>query len=317
MAQIGRMFNSDPTPGSVMAPQPADLDRLVAGLDPDRPVLIAGPTAAGKSALALRIADRIGGAVVNADALQVWSCWRVLTARPSVQDEAAVPHLLYGQVEPGRSYSVGDWLAEMGDLVASGRRLVIAGGTGLYLTALTRGLAVIPPVPQGIRAESDALLAEKDGLARMIEALDARTRGGLDLRNPARVQRAWEVLRATGRGLAAWQAETGAPLIPPETAQRLVLTMDRDRLADRIAQRFDSMLQGGALKEVAAMRPLMTPRAQWARAIGAAELAAHLDGRLTLDEARERAVIATRQYAKSQRIWFRNRMRDWQSVHLG
>lgn len=321
MAQMGRMFNRDPAPVSTPCPdaarQPADLDRLVAWLDPDRPVLIAGPTASGKSALALRIAQRIGGAVVNADALQIWSCWRVLTARPSAQDEALAPHLLYGHVAPGRSYSVGDWLAEVAGLLASGQRLVIAGGTGLYLTALTKGLAVIPPVPPQIRAAGDALLAEPDGLARMIAELDSRTRAGLDLRNPARVQRAWEVLRATGRGLGDWQAETGPPLIAPETAQRLVLEMDRDRLADRIARRFDLMLQGGALEEVAAMRPLMDPRAQWARAIGAAELAAHLDGQLTLADARDRAVIATRQYAKSQRIWFRNRMRDWDRVSLG
>ena len=289
-------------------------DRLIAGLDPDRPVLIAGPTAAGKSALALRIADRIGGAVVNADALQVWSCWRVLTARPSAADEAAVPHLLYGHVEHARSYSVGDWLAEIAVLIASGRRLVIAGGTGLYLSSLTRGLAVIPPVPAEVRAEGDALAAAPDGLAAMIAALDARTAAGLDLRNPARVQRAWEVLQATGRGLAEWQADTPPPLIAPGDAARLDLTMDRDRLADRIARRFDAMLAAGALQEVASLRTVWQPRAQWARAIGAPELMAHLEGQMTLAQARDSAVIATRQYAKSQRIWFRNRMRDWYRV---
>lgn len=289
-------------------------DRLIAGLDPDRPVLIAGPTAAGKSALALRIADRIGGAVVNADALQVWSCWRVLTARPSAADEAAVPHLLYGHVEHARSYSVGDWLAEIAVLIASGRRLAIAGGTGLYLSSLTRGLAVIPPVPAEVRAEGDALAAAPDGLAAMIAALDARTAAGLDLRNPARVQRAWEVFRATGRGLADWQAETGPPLLALADAQPLVLEMDRDRLADRIARRFDAMLAAGALQEVASLRTVWQPRAQWARAIGAPELMAHLEGQMTLAQARDSAVIATRQYAKSQRIWFRNRMRDWYRV---
>ena len=187
---------------------------------------------------------------------------------------------------------------------------MIAGGTGLYLSALTSGLAVIPPVPPEIRAGGDAWLA-RGGLAEMIAALDARTRAGLDLRNPARVQRAWEVLRATGRGLADWQAETPPPLIDPATAQRLVLQMDRDRLADRIARRFDAMLEAGALEEVRRMLPRWQPGAQWTRAIGAAELKDHLEGRATLAEARARAVIATRQYAKSQRIWFRNRMRDW------
>ena len=290
-------------------------DRLIEGLDPARPVLIAGPTASGKSALALRIAQALGGAVVNADALQVWSCWRVLTARPSPEDEAAAPHLLYGHVAPGRAYSVGDWLAEVAGLLEQNRPLVIAGGTGLYLTALTSGLAVIPPVPPQIRAEGDAWLA-RGGLSGMVEALDARTRAGLDLRNPARVQRAWEVLRATGRGLADWQAETPPPLVAPEAAQRIVLQMDRDRLARRIARRFDAMLDAGALEEVRQALPLWQPGAQWTRAIGAAELKDHLEGRVTLAEARERAIIATRQYAKSQRIWFRNRMRGWPTLEV-
>lgn len=290
-------------------------DRLIEGLDPARPVLIAGPTASGKSALALRIAQALGGAVVNADALQVWSCWRVLTARPSPEDEAAAPHLLYGHVAPGRAYSVGDWLAEVAGLLEQGRPLVIAGGTGLYLTALTSGLAVIPAVPPQIRAEGDAWLA-RGGLSGMVEALDARTRVGLDLRNPARVQRAWEVLRATGRGLADWQAETPPPLVAPEAAQRIVLQMDRDRLARRIARRFDAMLDAGALEEVRQALPLWQPGAQWTRAIGAAELKDHLEGRTTLAEARERAIIATRQYAKSQRIWFRNRMRGWPTLEV-
>lgn len=309
MAQIERMINTGPH--VIDATTPAGLDRLLAGIEPARVVLIAGPTAAGKSALALRIAQETGRAVVNADALQVWSCWRVLTARPSARDEAAVPHLLYGHVAPGRSYSVGNWLAEVDALLRTGRGLVIAGGTGLYLSALTRGLAVIPPVPPEIRAQGDAWLARDGGLADMIAALDPRTRAGLDLRNPARVQRAWEVLAATGRGLADWQTDTPPPLVPPEQAQRFVLQMDRNLLAERIAHRFDAMLDEGALDEVRAMLPRWDPRAQWARAIGAAELAGHLSGHLTLAEARERAVIATRQYAKSQRIWFRNRMRDW------
>lgn len=312
MAQIGRMFNTGPD--LIDATTPKGLAGLLAGIDPGRVVLIAGPTAAGKSALALRIAQETGRAVVNADALQIWSCWRVLTARPTTEDEAAAPHLLYGHVAPGRSYSVGDWLAEVAGLLGSGRGLVIAGGTGLYLSALTRGLAVIPPVPPEIRAQGDAWLAQDGGLAEMIAVLDPRTRAGLDLRNPARVQRAWEVLSATGRGLADWQADTPPPLVAPDRAQRFVLQMDRDVLAGRIARRFDAMLAAGALDEVRAMLPHWDPRAQWARAIGAAELAGHLSGRLTLAEAREQAVIATRQYAKAQRIWFRNRMRDWTRV---
>lgn len=315
MAQTAGMINRSliAPPGPDDAPPAAAARGILRRLDPDRPVLIAGPTAAGKSALALAIAGRIGGVVVNADALQVWSCWRVLTARPSPEDEAAAPHALYGHVAPGRSYSVGDWLAEVAALRASGARLVIAGGTGLYLTALTRGLAIIPPVPPEIRERGDRWLAE-GGLADMIAALDGPTRALIDTRNPARVQRAWEVLATTGRGLSAWQADTPPPLIRPEDAQRLVLTMDRDRLAARIAARFDAMIREGALQEVGAMRAVWDRRAQWTRAIGAGELKAHLDGMLSLDEARARAVIATRQYAKAQRIWFRSKMADWTPV---
>lgn len=291
----------------------ADWRAVAAGLDPARHVLIAGPTAAGKSALALAIAQAQGGVVVNADALQVWSCWRVLTARPSPADEAAAPHALYGHVPPGRSYSVGDWLAEVAPLLAGGQRLIVTGGTGLYLTALTRGLAVIPPVPAEVRAAGDAMLA-REGLAAMVAALDPRTAAGLDLRNPTRVQRAWEVLTATGRGLAEWQAETGPPLLRPEAAARLVLTADRDWLAARIERRFAAMMDAGAIEEVRAMAPHWREGAQWTRAIGAAELLALVQGRLDRHTAVRRAVIATRQYAKSQRIWFRNRMADWTSV---
>lgn len=278
-------------------------------IDPARHLVIAGPTASGKSALALAVAQAQGGTVVNADALQVWSCWRVLTARPSAAEEALAPHALYGHVAPGAAYSVGDWLRQVADLRG---RLIVVGGTGLYLTALTRGLAQIPATPPEIRARADARLAEPNGLAGLVAELDAESAAGIDLQNPARVQRAWEVLTATGRGIAAWQAETPPPLMPPATCQRIVITRHRDWLADRIAQRFHAMLAQGALDEVRAMQPHWAPAAQWARAIGAPELMAHLQGGLTLAEATERAIIASRQYAKSQRIWFRGRMRDWQ-----
>ena len=291
----------------------AGIEAVVAGLDPARPVLVAGPTAAGKSALALAIARAQGGVVVNADALQVWDCWRVLTARPSAADEVAAPHALYGHVGRGAGYSVGDWLADVAPLLAAGPRPIIAGGTGLYLTALTEGLAAIPPVPPEVRAEGEALLAA-EGLPAMVARLDGRTAAGLDLRNPARVMRAWEVLRATGRGLADWQAETGPPLLPPAQAQKLVLVADRDALAARIALRFDAMLAAGALEEVRANAPFWQPRAQWARAIGARELMACLSGAMTWEQAREAAIIATRQYAKAQRHWFRSRMKDWRPV---
>ncbi|MDB6178514.1 tRNA (adenosine(37)-N6)-dimethylallyltransferase MiaA [Paracoccus sp. Z330] len=288
-----------------------DLSRI----DPSRHLLIAGPTASGKSSLAMAVAQVQGGIIVNADALQIWSCWRVLTARPDIKDEATAPHRLYGHVDPGCSYSVGDWLRDVEPLL--NQRLIIAGGTGLYLSALTRGLAYVPPTPPEYRDESDRILARDDGLAQLVGELDERTRERIDTRNPVRVQRAWEVWRATGRGLSEWQADTPPPLVDETQSQRLVLQADRDWLADRIATRFAQMVQSGALAEARHMQPFWDPAQQWARAIGAPELMAHLAGKLDLETATERAIIATRQYAKSQRIWFRGRMRDWQAWPVG
>ncbi|WGR63339.1 tRNA (adenosine(37)-N6)-dimethylallyltransferase MiaA (plasmid) [Paracoccus ferrooxidans] len=289
---------------------------ILAGLDPARHVLIAGPTASGKSALALEIAERQGGTIVNADALQVWSCWRVLTARPTAKDEARAPHALYGHVAPGRDYSVGAWLAEVAALLDRGR-LIVTGGTGLYLNALSRGLAAIPATPPEIRAWAGQLLREPGGLARMVADLDTPTRARIDLRNPVRVQRAWEVLTTTGRGIAAWQAETPPPLIDPAAAHLLVLDPDRDWLAGRIDRRFRLMLDQGALDEVRALLPRWSPDALWAKAIGAPELVAQLRGEIDLDEAIRRAVIATRQYAKAQRSFFRGRLGDWPRIGIG
>lgn len=299
-----------------MTDLPLDFAQILARTDPTRPVLIAGPTASGKSALALALARHQGGLIVNADALQVWSCWNLLSARPPAADLAAAPHALYGHVTPGQRYSVGDWLSEVSALAAEGHRLIVVGGTGLYFNALTQGLAVIPPVPAEIRDQADRWLRE-GGLADMVAALDAQTAARLDLRNPARVQRAWEVLQTTGRGLASWQADTPPPLIPPDHATRLVLEADRDWLSDRIERRFDQMLAAGVLDEVRAVLPLWQPRAQWAHAIGAAELIGHLSGALTRDEARSQAITATRQYAKAQRAFFRKRLRDWPRQPVG
>lgn len=282
-----------------------DLSRI----DPRRHLVIAGPTASGKSALALAVAQSQGGLIVNADALQIWSCWRVLTARPSAQDEAAAPHALYGHVSLSHSYSVGDWLRDVEGLLD--QRLIVVGGTGLYLSALTRGLAYIPQIPPAIRAAGDDILTRPDGLRQMLTDLDDLTRNRIDRQNPARVQRAWEVLKATGRGLSDWQADTPPPLIAPSECQRLVLQADRNWLAERIALRFHAMISEGAMAEVERILPEWRPEKQWARAIGAPELIACLRGELDLDHAVERAIIATRQYAKSQRIWFRNRMKDW------
>jgi len=281
--------------------------------DAERPVLIAGPTASGKSALALELAARQGGVIVNADALQVFDGWRVLTARPSKQDEAAAPHRLYGHVSYDGSYSVGDWLRDVAPLLNAAERAIIVGGTGLYFTALTEGLAEIPGTPPELRRQADARrMAE--GYEALLAELDAETRARIDTQNPVRVQRAWEVLAATGRGLAAWQDETPPPLLPPDRAQAFVLDAPRDWLNPRIEKRFDLMIEAGALDEARTNLPRWDPALQSSRAIGAAELIAHLKGEMTLDDAALSAKLATRQYAKRQRTWFRARMGGWQPV---
>lgn len=287
--------------------------QLPMDIAPDRPVLIAGPTASGKSALAMAIARAQGGVIVNADALQVYENWRILSARPSPQDEAALPHRLYGHVAPLAPYSTGHWLREVAAILQTPARAIIIGGTGLYFSALTEGLADIPETPAPIRAEADHLLASK-GLPILLDALDPMTLARIDTRNPMRVQRAWEVQRATGRGLAAWQDDTPPPLLSLDACTPLLITADKDWLGARIARRFDAMLAAGALEEARANLPRWNAALPSMKAIGAPELIAHLRGQMTLDQAREAATIATRQYAKRQRTWFRARMRGWQPI---
>lgn len=284
----------------------------LSALDRERPVLIAGPTASGKSALALRIAERLGGVIVNADALQVYSNWRILSARPSDTDLARAAHHLYGHIAPTAPYSVGHWLREVAPLLEGNHRPIIVGGTGLYFSALTEGLAEIPATPQEIRADADS----RDFMELAAE-LDERTKARIDTRNPARVRRAWEVLRATGRGLATWQDETPPPLLPLAQAQPLLAEAPPDWLTPRIERRFDAMLANGALDEARANLPDWSPARPSSRAIGAPELIAHLNGSLSRDQARQAAIIATRQFAKRQRTWFKSRLAAWQRVQPG
>jgi tRNA dimethylallyltransferase len=275
-------------------------------ITPQIPVLIAGPTASGKSALALDIAARQGGVIVNADALQVFDGWRVLTARPDDSDLARAPHALYGHVPFDSPYSTGQWLRDAAPFLQGDARPIIVGGTGLNFNALTAGLAEIPPTPDAVRHEGNDRT-----LASLVAELDTGTAARIDTQNRARVQRAWEVLQATGRGLATWQDETPPPLLPLSKAVAITLDAPKDWLNARIARRFDQMLKQGALDEARAMLPVWNPAHLSSKAIGAPELIAHLRGELPLSAAREAAIIASRQYAKRQRTWFRARHRDW------
>ena len=290
-----------------------DKTEQIVDFPPDRPVLIAGPTASGKSALALAIAAAQGRVIVNADALQVWSCWRVLSARPTPEEHARVPHLLFGHRAPGQDYSVGHWLREVAGVLRQHPAPVIVGGTGLYLSALTEGLAEIPATPPDIRAEADRRMAT-DGAGALLSELDTATRQMVDAQNPMRIQRAWEVLRATGRGLALWQGDTGPALVPPATASLLRLDCNRATLAARIDQRFDKMMGAGALDEVAALLSQWDPAALWAKAIGGPQLVAYMQGQIPLAHAISLAKAASRQYAKRQRSWLRRRMQGWTAV---
>ncbi|WP_460273855.1 tRNA (adenosine(37)-N6)-dimethylallyltransferase MiaA [Celeribacter sp. ULVN23_4] len=288
-------------------------------ISPEQPVLIAGPTASGKSALALEIAETQGGVIVNADALQVFENWRVLTARPSVEDETRAPHVLYGHVPVDAQYSVGHWLRDAIPYLSGPERPIIVGGTGLYFAALTEGLVEIPETPPHIRAEADQRREAEGGHAGLLAKLDAedpKTAQKIDRLNPMRVQRAWEVLRATGRGLASWQAETPPPALPLSDCFPIVMDADRDWLNARIARRFEIMLDQGALEETRANLPTWDPALPSAKAIGAPELIAYLRGEMTLLEAKEAATIATRQYAKRQRTWFRARMKAYHKISL-
>lgn len=289
-----------------MSTQPPDIPA-------EMPVLIAGPTASGKSALALDIAEARGGVIVNADAIQVYDNWRVLTARPSPAEEARAPHRLYGHVAHDAAYSVGDWLREVAEILRGGARPIIVGGTGLYFTALTEGLAEIPATPPEVRAEATARL-DAEGLAALLAELDGDTLARIDRQNPMRVQRAWEVQRATGRGIAAWQDDTPPPLLPPAACARLVVEAPKDWLNPRIERRFDQMLEAGALDEARENLPIWNPAHLSAKAIGARELIAYLQGEKSLDTARDEAIVATRQFAKRQRTWFRARMKGWQRL---
>ncbi|SMX28093.1 tRNA dimethylallyltransferase [Pelagimonas phthalicica] len=286
---------------------------LIRQIDPARPVLIAGPTASGKSALALEIAETQGGVIVNADAIQVFDDWRILTARPPAEDEARAKHLLYGHIPGHQDYSVGHWLREITPLLNSPERLIIVGGTGLYFTALTQGLADIPPTPAQVRAECEAQLSSQ-GLASLIADLDPASRDRIDLQNPARVSRAWEVLRSTGRGIADWQDNTPPPLLPLDQTFPILFDAPKDWLTPRIERRFDLMIAQGALNEARANLDTWHPKLPSAKAIGATELIAHLRGEISLEEACTRATILTRQFAKRQRTWFNARMKSWTKV---
>ena len=282
-------------------------------------LLIAGPTASGKSALAISLARKLGGAVINADSMQVYADLHVLSARPAPAEMASAPHLLFGHVEGAVNYSVGRWLEDAAAAIASVRAQgllpVITGGTGLYFKALTQGLSEIPAVPAEIRAQvrAEAEGATPPELHAKLAALDPIMAAKLRLSDPQRILRALEILAATGQSLASFQGARSAPLLAD--AAGIFLAADRAELGARINRRFDAMVAGGALEEVRAlMQRGLDPALPVMRAHGVPALAAHVRGELPLEAACEIGRADTRAYARRQYTFARNQLTQFMFV---
>lgn len=286
-----------------------------------RAILIAGPTASGKSALALQLAKRLNGVIVNADSMQLYEDLRIVSARPSAEEEAEVPHRLYGILPASTAFSTGDWLrlaiGEIRNAWSGGRTPVLVGGTGLYFKALTEGFAELPEIPTDVRKAARDL-ADREGVDGLKQALSVHgdPEAADALADPQRLARALEVVMASGRPLAYWQKERQSePFLAPGGFKGLVLAPPRPWLHGRIAERAALMLAGEGPCEVRALLERgFDPNLPAMRAIGVAEIGALLAGACEQEEALKRLTVATRQYAKRQETWFRNQMPGWQRL---
>ncbi|MCI0598843.1 MAG: tRNA (adenosine(37)-N6)-dimethylallyltransferase MiaA [Beijerinckiaceae bacterium] len=302
-----------------MAEQKARWSNAAVPLTRISAILIAGPTASGKSALALRLGAGLGGMVINADSMQVYRDLRVVTARPGREDEAMAPHRLFGHVDGAVNYSTGLWLADaaraLDDARCEGRLPVVVGGTGLYFKALTQGLSEIPPVPEEVRAKIRARAANIPAgelhaeLMRRDPASAARLRPS----DPQRILRALEVFESTGQSLVSFHAKRAPPLLDAREVFAVFLAAEKEILNERIDARFDSMLRAGAMQEAAALRERRLDKAlPVMRAHGVAHLIAYLDGEISLPEAAKRAKGDTRSYAKRQMTFARHQLASFQ-----
>jgi tRNA dimethylallyltransferase len=284
-------------------------------------ILIAGPTASGKSALALELAEKLDGVIVNADSMQVYRDLRIITARPSADDERHAPHRLYGHVDAAENYSVGRWCSDAADalnvVAKDDRPAIIVGGTGLYFSTLARGLAAVPAIPAEIRRRVRERLMS-DGVASLhaeLAARDPATAARLKTGDRARVTRALEVVLATGRSLTEWHQTNKPPGIDLVRAAKVFLTPDRDELTRRIEARFDGMIAAGALEEVRALAARrLDPGLPAMKAHGVPWLIRHLDGKIALTEAIAQSKRDTRRYTKRQATWFRNQLPQFEWV---
>lgn len=286
-----------------------------------RTILIAGPTASGKSGLAIALAERLGGTVINADSMQVYRELRILTARPGPDDERRVPHALYGFVSGAEAYSAGRYATDVANAIAAaraaGRTPIVVGGTGLYFKVLLEGLSPVPAPDPEVRAfwRGEAARRPAPELHGILAARDPETAARLMPSDPQRIVRALEVLESTGRSLADWQREPGRPVLSENDTVRLLVLPERSTHGALIDGRFDAMMTAGALDEVRALLALgLSDELPVMRALGVAPLAAHLSGTLTLDEAVATAKGDTRKYAKRQHTWLRRNMIAWTMV---
>ena len=284
-------------------------------------MLIAGPTASGKSALALELAQKTGGVVINTDSMQVYRDLRVITARPTAPEEALTPHRLYGHVDAAVNFSAGAWVGDAAKMLAEAeaakRPPIFVGGSGLYFKALTRGLSAVPPIPAEVRDRVRARL-ERDGVEALHAELATRdpvAAERLKPRDRARIARALEVIEATGRALTDWHRDGLPPLMPPGEFKALFLAPERDQLYARIDARFDAMLAAGALEEVAALADRrLDPMLPAMKAHGVPALIRHLKGEITREEAADIGRADTRHYAKRQFTWFRHQLPEFEWV---
>jgi len=287
---------------------------------PPSVTLIAGPTASGKSALALNLARETGALIINADSQQLYADLRVLTARPSPEDEAQADHRLYGVADAADAWSVGKWSRATLNLLdiarADGRPAILVGGTGLYFTAMTRGLADIPPVPQSVRdaAEADYMAQGEAAFRARLAEIDAEAARSIEQGDRQRLVRAMSVHSASGRALSDWKADT-RPLLTPGSWRGRVIEPDRADLYANCDRRVDVMMENGALDEVRALTARnLSPALPAMKAVGVRELAAYLAGEIGRDEAIDALKQATRNYAKRQLTWFRNQTTTWRKT---
>ena len=284
-------------------------------------ILIAGPTASGKSALALELAAKLRGVIINADSMQVYRDLRIITARPTTDEEKRISHRLYGHVDAAENYSVGRWFGEaaaaLADTLGRGQPAIVAGGTGLYFSTLTRGIAAVPPIPAEIRREvrgrltAEGVAALRAELTRRDPATAARLKPG----DRARVTRALEVVLATGLSLTQWHRDNTPARVDLAAAAKVFLMPQRDELGLRIDTRFDAMMAAGALEEVRALAARnLDPNLPAMKAHGVPWLIRHLKGEITMAEAVEQSKRDTRRYTKRQATWFRNQLPQFEWV---